>query len=360
MKTFSISGVIGWDVTAQDVREFLRDAAGDPVQLTFATPGGLVSQGLEMYSLINDYPGEVHGKVIAFAMSMGSYLLQACDPGKRSVQDNSVYMIHNARGGVWGDHNDILSYGAFVKGLSGLLGKKYVQRSGKPAAEIGEMMDKETFFFGQEIVDHGFADILIETGNTDEDSKAMALAVAKVTHTDTVAKLSSDVAKMRDDVAKASAMLNLAVIPSTTQPPASAGIPQKEVQQMDLKELLAANPAAQAQYDAALVAARKEGVAEVHATINTVAPFLANASYPAIIASTALKVLKGEEASGTLISAVAAVDAVREDAAAAKAAAEAAGKETPGQQTPPAAAPGAVVSSEADLEATIAAARKEG
>jgi ATP-dependent protease ClpP protease subunit len=358
MKTLSISGVIGWDVTAQDVREFLRDAAGADVKFVIGSPGGLVSVGLEIFNLIRNYSGHTTAVLSGFAMSMASYIPLACD--HVAAEDNAVYMVHNARGGVWGDHNDILSYGAFVKGLSGLLGKQYTRTTGKTQQEVTDWMDKETFFFGDEILDSGFVHEIIAT-DKDKD-KSTALAGAQAIFTDTMAQLSKDTVQARADMIAASGIMSLATPPvSTTQPPASAGIPQKEVQQMNLQELLAANPAAQAQYDAALAAARKEGVAEVHATINTVAPFLANASYPAIIAATALKVLKGDEASGTLISAVAAVDAVREDAAAAKAAAEAAAAGNTLPQTPaPVAAPGAVVSSEADLDATIAAARKEG
>ena len=128
---------------------------------------------------------------------------------------------------------------------------------------------------------------------------------------------------------------------------------------MNLTELLAANPAAKAEYDSALAAARTEGEASgkaaMSATIDKVAPFLASKDYPATVATLAVKVLKGEESATALTTVVATLDAVREDAAnKAAAAATAAAGETPGaqhQQVDPA----ATITDEAGLEAAIAA-----
>lgn len=146
----------------------------------------------------------------------------------------------------------------------------------------------------------------------------------------------------------------------TPQPPAAeAGTTQKrEVQQMTLKELLAANPAAKAEHDAALASARAEGEKAgkdaMQATVAKVSPFLTSADYPETIKKTAVAVLKGEQTAANFDAVVAAVDAVREERAA-SAAAEESGKqkETPGEQKKTR-EPGAVVASQEDLDAEIA------
>lgn len=145
-----------------------------------------------------------------------------------------------------------------------------------------------------------------------------------------------------------------------TQPPAAeAGTTQKrEVQQMNLKELLAENPAAKAEHDAALASARAEGEKAgkdaMQATVSKVSPFLTSADYPETIKKTAVAVLKGEQTSANFDAVVAAVDAVREERAN-SAAAEESGKqkETPGEQKKTR-EPGAVVASQEDLDAEIA------
>ena len=134
---------------------------------------------------------------------------------------------------------------------------------------------------------------------------------------------------------------------------------------MTLAKLLSENPAAQAEYDAAISAAEakgeKTGQDSMKATIETVAPFLANAEYPSIVGATALKVLKGDAQALELTCAVAAVDAVKQQAAGA-AAAESGTPETPGQQQaqPAARKDGEVTSTQAHLDEDIAQAKKGG
>jgi ATP-dependent protease ClpP protease subunit len=366
MKKIAITGIIGYDTTAAIVRDFLRDANGEAVEAEISSPGGLVSQGLEIYNLFRNYSGHTTARIVGYAMSMASYIPLSFD--RVLAEDNGVFMIHNARGGVWGDHNDIIAYGNYVKGLSGVLGKQYSKTTGKTAGEIAEWMNKETFFFGQEMVDAGFVHEIIVT-EKDKD-KAQAVAVATAVFMDTMAKLGGDAAQAADDMNKASAILNLATAPAVTptttgspQLPAVAGSPQKEVQQMALKKLLADNPAAQAEYDAALAAARTEGEstgkAAIQATIDRVTPILASGAYPASVSNVALAVLKGTELVGTLTAVVATVDAMREDAATAAAAiATAALPNTPAGQVP-VHQPGAEVKDQAGLDAEIARAKAE-
>jgi ClpP class serine protease len=144
---------------------------------------------------------------------------------------------------------------------------------------------------------------------------------------------------LKGSVKVASEALNIGLIDSISgvdvvKPPAAAGKTNKEASIMNLKELLAANPDAQAEYDAAITAAAdtaraegetagtEKGREEMQAKITAVAPFLASADYPAVIGETALKVLKGEEAEVTLKASIAAVDAVKESTAQTTAAGE--------------------------------------
>jgi len=348
-KKIAITGIIGWDTTARGVREELQAANGEAVEFDVSSPGGFISQGLEIFNLIRNYGGETTAVLSGFAMSMASYIPLACD--KVKAHDNAVYMIHNARGGVWGDHNDILAYGQFTKGLSGLLAKQYAKRTGKSVDELAEMMDKETFFFGDEMLTHGFVDEIIET--EDDGDQEACLAAAQAIYHEAYAKWSADPAEARKDFAQA-----MAIMPSI-QPPAAvaAGKPKKEEVQMALKELLDANPAAKAEYDQALNAARTEGKQELQAVINSVAPIMASTEYPPIIGQTALKVLKGEASQVELTSSVAAVDAVKQMNAqtAAQTATEQQGA-TPAQQQAQY-DPAQPVASEDDLQAAIALAK---
>jgi ClpP class serine protease len=98
--------------------------------------------------------------------------------------------------------------------------------------------------------------------------------------------------------------------------PAAAGKPNKEASIMNLKELLAANPDAQAEYDAIIAGidkvARAEGETagiekgkeEMQAVITAASPYIGNKDYPTL-GEMAVNVLKGDESIVTLKASVA-------------------------------------------------------
>jgi len=175
MREIAISGIIGWDVVPQDLRKELDKANGGPVEIVINSPGGLVSDGIEMFNMLRNYKGETSARLSGYAMSMASYIPLACD--SIVAEDNAVYMIHNVRGGVWGDHNEILKYGAYTQGLSRVLAKAYARRTGAGLDDICAQMDAETFFFGDEMVESGFVDSLVES--QEETDKEAALSTAR-------------------------------------------------------------------------------------------------------------------------------------------------------------------------------------
>lgn len=203
MKQISISGIIGWDSTAQQLREALAAAGGEAVELVFSSPGGFVGEGLEMYNLVRNYPGATTARLSGYAMSMASYIPLAAD--RIVAEDNAIYMIHNVRGGVWGDHNDILKYGEMTKAMSRMLARAYVARSGKSAEEIAAMMDRETYLFGEDMVAAGFADEVIGATAGDEDRET-ATALARMALDECSNRMAADVAAVKADLTKAAAL----------------------------------------------------------------------------------------------------------------------------------------------------------
>jgi hypothetical protein len=67
------------------------------------------------------------------------------------------------------------------------------------------MMDRETYFFGRDMVDNGFADEIISTG-ADDDREAQALG-ARLAFENCLAKISGDKQKAKDDMERAALML---------------------------------------------------------------------------------------------------------------------------------------------------------
>jgi len=156
-----IDGVIGFDVTPESIKSKLKLADGEPIEVRFSSPGGFIFPGLQIFNLFRNYQGKKTARIVGLAASMASYIPMAFD--EVIAEDNSVFMIHNARQGVAGDHNDMKKAADLLERMSNMLADAYVKKTGKDKKEIQKMMDAETFLFGQEIVDYGFADKLIKS-----------------------------------------------------------------------------------------------------------------------------------------------------------------------------------------------------
>lgn len=268
MKQITLSGVIGWDVTAQDLRDGLRSAGGDDVEIIISSPGGFVSTGLEMYNLIRNYPGQTTARLSGYAMSIASYIPLAAN--RIVAEDNAIYMIHNVRGGVWGDHNDILAYGATTKGMSGLIARAYAKRTGKSLDDVTAMMDRETYFFGRDMIDHAFVDEIIDTGSdTDIDT---AKALAAMAYTECNSRMAADIKAVHQDLAACATILAKATAPHTSEKTKEKPMTKEQLrtEHPDLYQAILAEGVASVDQTAALAAARAEGAAAENARIKDV------------------------------------------------------------------------------------------
>ena len=71
-KVISLSGVVGYDITADNIREQLKEANGEDVIFEINSPGGDVFDGIEIYNIIRGYHGETETRLISLGASMGS------------------------------------------------------------------------------------------------------------------------------------------------------------------------------------------------------------------------------------------------------------------------------------------------
>lgn len=234
MKTIAISGIIGLEVIADDIRSQLNEANGDAIEIEVSSPGGLVTEGLEIFNLIKNYKGEKTTRLMGLAASMASYIVLAGD--KIIAEDNAVYMIHNARGIGIGDHVTLRKTANIIEGLSSIFAKAYAQKSGKPIDEIKNMMNEETYLFGKEILDAGFIDE-IEPAGTGPEDKESAIAQAHYAMNKCEQKLRES--EIEDSTEKAVALIGDSDIdrtPIVNREPPKAETTNEEVR-MNLDEL---------------------------------------------------------------------------------------------------------------------------
>lgn len=183
MKRLNLEGEFGWMIYSSKIREQLEEAAGDDLDIHIASPGGSVFEGIKVYNDFRDYKRkypecQIMLTVKGLAASMASYLTMNPAFDMVVVEDNAILMIHNPTGGVVGDYRDASKFSEMLKGLTDLLAQAYAKKTKKSKKTICELMDNETWYFGSEIIDNGFADEIIESG--DEKDKSTAIADAQL------------------------------------------------------------------------------------------------------------------------------------------------------------------------------------
>ncbi len=155
-----IKGEIGWDTTAQEVKNKLKKSTGD-ITVEVNSVGGSVYQGIEIFNSLHSYTkGKVTTVNTSMAASMASYILLVGDTVK--AYSNATYMIHNALTYAYGNAKELRKVAKQLDGLSNIIAEKYVSKTGKPIHEIKQMMDDETFLYGNEMLDEGFVDEIVD------------------------------------------------------------------------------------------------------------------------------------------------------------------------------------------------------
>jgi ATP-dependent Clp protease protease subunit len=155
-----------WGLSASDFVKELAGIKASTIHVRINSPGGDVFDGMAIYNALKRHPSEVVTHVDGLAASAASVIALA---GDRVVMGTgSFLMIHDAWGIVIGNANDMREMAESLEKISGSLAGIYVTRTGKDAAEIGRLMNAETWFTAEEAVAEGFAD------ETEEANKASA------------------------------------------------------------------------------------------------------------------------------------------------------------------------------------------
>ena len=181
----------GWfgeetEITSDDVRKALAafPSGETEMRITIDSPGGDVFEGITIFNIIRDFARnnpdvEITTYVQGMAASMASVIaLAAWSVNPRNdviVEDNSIFMIHNAWGIVMGNENDMREGAEWFSKIDDMLRAVYVRRSGKSDDEIKTMMDAETWLWGDEIVEAGFADAIMDMPKNDNGIGGVAL-----------------------------------------------------------------------------------------------------------------------------------------------------------------------------------------
>ena len=158
--TIEIDGIIGWDIIPSEISAQLKKFKGEPVEILFSSDGGYVSDGLAIFNHIHNYSGETTAIIIGVAASMSSYIPLAAN--KVIAKSNAVMMIHDPLMGTYGNQKEHEKAAKILGGFANMLSDIYAKKTGKSLAEIREIMEEESFFFGAEMLEAGLVDEIDE------------------------------------------------------------------------------------------------------------------------------------------------------------------------------------------------------
>ena len=278
MKTIYLSGVVGYEITADSIRSQINEKSTEKLQVIVNSPGGFVIDAFEIFNIFSVYKGEVEFVIIGLAASAMSYIIMAGD--KISAFKNSIFMAHKAQSIAIGDSDALQTEAEITKAMDNVLAEAYTTKFKKPKEEILSLMKNEIWLIGWEaltnagIIDNVidspdeveipeeeikqqiiFADSDLEKGSEAENRKKAELQIMSCMN-----RMQRDVERITGNRNKAAALLK------ESNPEANPVIDNIITEEkMKLQDFLKANPEAKAEYDEILRTAEAKRESDVRA-----------------------------------------------------------------------------------------------
>ena len=161
-----LQGEFGWQIRPKTVANKLSRVNGEDVIVRLSTIGGDVFDGADVVNLFIDFRRDnpdvkMSLEIKAIAASYGSALMAAPIWDDIGISQVSAFMMHKASTFAFVNADDLEGIRIFLSGLDNVYSQMYAERSGKTQAQALQLMSEETWYFGQEIIDQGFADKII-------------------------------------------------------------------------------------------------------------------------------------------------------------------------------------------------------
>lgn len=134
-----------------------------PINFYINSPGGVITDGMMIYDTMQMLNSEIHTIVVGQACSMGSFLAQSGEQGKRYMLPNARHMIHQPSGGASGMQSDIAIRFKEITYLKQHLTELYVKHNskGKTYEDFERDMDRDTFLSAQQALEYGLIDHIL-------------------------------------------------------------------------------------------------------------------------------------------------------------------------------------------------------
>jgi len=133
------------------------------ISLYINSPGGSVTAGMAIYDTMQFIKPNVSTLCIGQAASMGAFLLNAGQPGKRFILPNSRVMIHQPSAGFQGQATDIDIHAREILSIKERMNALMAYHSGQTVEKIKSDTERDNFLTAQDAVEYGLVDRIVQT-----------------------------------------------------------------------------------------------------------------------------------------------------------------------------------------------------
>ena len=151
------------------MKDALKEADGNDVDIFINSGGGSVFAGSEIYSMIQRYKGNVTIHVTGLAASAASVI--AC-AGKCLMTPTAQMMVHNVSSYGSGDYKNFDKMSEILKKANEAIAAAYVQKSGMSMQDALELMDVETWLTAKDALEYGLIDGIEENQNANKQAES--------------------------------------------------------------------------------------------------------------------------------------------------------------------------------------------
>jgi ATP-dependent Clp protease, protease subunit len=134
------------------------ESPGKEIALYINSPGGVVTAGMAIYDTMQFIKAPVATLCMGTAMSMGSFLLMAGEPGRRVCLPNASILVHQPSGGYQGKVTDIMIHAEESQRLKTRMINLYAKHCGRTYEEVERALDRDRYMTPDEAKAWGLVD----------------------------------------------------------------------------------------------------------------------------------------------------------------------------------------------------------
>lgn len=141
---------------------YLTSVSKDPISIYINSDGGLLNEALALHDTIKYIKPIVKTVCIGQACSAAAIILSSGDKGYRVALPSSRVLLHQLRGEISGDCDEMAAYANENKRLMGVVINILANQTGKDVEELKVDLEKEFFMTAEEAVEYGLIDKIVK------------------------------------------------------------------------------------------------------------------------------------------------------------------------------------------------------